>query len=761
MTNNKVLTVSYGSFSCTLEGFEDSFETMKAIAEYFRDIAATDPAFGSALVPPDLEMITQIARQDTVGDVDAREEDGHFYLRASDHVAETVEQADIDGMANIAAQTQTPSVLVPQVTARSGNGIAARLQRIRDAAAERARDTGVQTRTTETRSPIDNVFAETQADQDAVANEFGGAAYDDDAHDIDAASAEMFTAHEEVEERTHEELRPDFADRDEDSNDVGPLKLAAFQVDDSEDEEEDVVVPADSDALVEIDDHEVAEPAAELKETATEDPADVLDALLRARAVQDAEIAEASEVPVDVDNIEVADDAPVISDPLSSIMSQIAAAEDDSEFEDEAPEVEEQLSDSSDLIAAVISSHSKPAEHAEAEEAVDPSPEAEAPAAVSDILARMARARDTEESTDDQAEADEPSQSMVDDAEDDASPSPIALTEDETSESDLVETEAPEALAELQDDQADDEESQSNVTHLSAYEAPRLPLSAENDDDAGSEETKRKAVVRKARIIKVTQENITRTEEANSKIGIMSNDNDAPETQPQNDVAEAVTEDDDLHVSASDRVSAKIGFMDIDRLMTEAESQMGEPESTIRRSAFAHLKAAVAARRNDDGISRKEPADQSEVDYRSDLANAVSNQSEGEDSVPATDTTEVPTDDRTLALVPETSTAEADFETSGDTAGFPQFAQEHAATTLPDLLEAAAAYMSYVEGRQQFSRPQLMTKVREVEKDNFSREDGLRCFGQLLRSGKIEKIKGGRFGATKDIGFRPSENIMS
>ncbi len=80
------------------------------------------------------------------------------------------------------------------------------------------------------------------------------------------------------------------------------------------------------------------------------------------------------------------------------------------------------------------------------------------------------------------------------------------------------------------------------------------------------------------------------------------------------------------------------------------------------------------------------------------------------------------------------------------------------ADTLPQLLEAAASYMSFVEGREQFSRPQLMTKVRQSgAQEDFSREDGLRSFGQLLRTGKISKIKGGRFTVSDDIGFQPDK----
>jgi spore cortex formation protein SpoVR/YcgB (stage V sporulation) len=88
---------------------------------------------------------------------------------------------------------------------------------------------------------------------------------------------------------------------------------------------------------------------------------------------------------------------------------------------------------------------------------------------------------------------------------------------------------------------------------------------------------------------------------------------------------------------------------------------------------------------------------------------------------------------------------------------FAEYAESVGAKSLSQLLEAAAAYMSYVEGRDQFSRPQLMTTVRQAEETESSREDRLRSFGQLLRDGKIEKTSGGRFTSSETNSFKPAQ----
>ncbi|MCY4179204.1 MAG: hypothetical protein OXD48_02810, partial [Litoreibacter sp.] len=144
---NKILTVSYGTFSCTLEGFDDPFSTMKAIAEYFRDLAAEDRFFGAEPPQPDADMLHRIAENTVQSRVAAEVSDNSVVLRQDGRptstlaapLAASAAQPAPEPVAQPAPMPAAEPVVEPASAAPfAGDSIAAKLQRIRSVVAQEA-----------------------------------------------------------------------------------------------------------------------------------------------------------------------------------------------------------------------------------------------------------------------------------------------------------------------------------------------------------------------------------------------------------------------------------------------------------------------------------------------------------------------------------------------------------------------------------------------------------------------------------------------
>ncbi len=200
------------------------------------------------------------------------------------------------------------------------------------------------------------------------------------------------------------------------------------------------------------------------------------------------------------------------------------------------------------------------------------------------------------------------------------------------------------------------------------------------------------------------------------------------------------------------------------RIMSQTDQHLNKPESRRHRDAFAQLKAAVAATEaarqlGDKGDARdpdevfKDDLDVHAAESKDDLG--VSEAAEVNEAKGGNDGKVKPLDAASERLRQIASLKEA--EGVPETTGFAEFAQAHGATELVDMLEAAGAYICFVEGEADFSRPQVMKVVQTASEGEVSREDGLRCFGRLLRQTRIVKMDNGRFQVAETSQYRPDD----
>jgi hypothetical protein len=712
--SSKILTVSYGTFSCTLEGFDDSFGTMKAIAEYFRDLAADDRYFGAEPPAPDVQMLAKIAEREITRRVDASTTDGGIVLRAQQAPApamppqivrpDPIQVAAASVAPQVAAEPAYMADMDQEFETAHSDATASEMELVAGPEAEETvssplvvsgQATPVQADTTPEHTPhpdAQSVAAKLQRIRAVVGHS-------------DAPEAAEYNEDQHVPEM------PNIADVDMMDIDIS----------------DDVIVENDLD--------DVAEPMLQIA-----DEVETLETFVDVPEAAPIDAIEGNDAQLDSATAEMAEAAPIVEDVIEDVQEPVIDA-----VEEVAADVDITIVDAPEpLDAAIDMSETAPVDVAEDDDAL-----------LDSLTAKMAETAPVAAEP-----IDEPVEAIADDAITPDEAKPTLRTQIlRLRKSDQPVKETAEATADsfaFAEDDLDDLDDLDDSYEEDVLDVAKLDGFDELDAVATPSET-----------------SLSADEEADLMDELAEVERDfSQEEAPADEAPEQVTPVAKVRSSLPDTDDSTLSH-----ILDQTDQELSEPAGSRRRNAIAQLKAAVAATEaarqlGDDA----DPATEVEDAFRGDLDEVVRPRRPPRVEKPVERTARprpaplklvasqrvnapdaAPTSD--LAVAPRRVAAPIEQVSIASASNFAEFAENMGATALPDLLEAAAAYTAFVEGSEDFSRPQIMKKVQLTSDVEFTREDGLRSFGTLLREGRISKVRNGRFQVSDETRFRPETKV--